>query len=197
MLKMDSSIIQEIENIYNEMEKDYDRVAEALNFGCKGCPDNCCDSYFVHHTYLEWSYLWVGVKELPPDKQEQLIKKAKEYIIGCEEDERNNKRPQQMCPLNENGLCILYKHRLMVCRTHGVPAVIMRPDGRKISFPGCFRCQEIVEGREDYPVVERTPLLQRLAQLENRFLENRRHQLPKVRLTIAEMLVKGPPSLPF
>jgi hypothetical protein len=105
-----------------------------------------------------------------------------------------------MCPLNEQGLCVLYKHRLLVCRTHGVPAAMTRPDGRTLRFPGCFRCQELVEARADgnvVPQVERTPLLQRLARLENDLLDHRRHLLPKIRMTIAEMLVKGPPSLPL
>jgi hypothetical protein len=74
-----------------------------------------------------------------------------------------------------------------------------RPDGRTLRFPGCFRCQDIVDARyaqEPPPHVERTPLLRRLALLENEFLENKRHLLPKVKITIAEMLVKGPPTIP-
>jgi hypothetical protein len=73
-----------------------------------------------------------------------------------------------------------------------------RPDGRTLRFPGCFRCQEIVDGRKEQqpPHVDRTPLLTRLALLENDLLENNRHLLPKVKMTIAEMLVKGPPAIP-
>lgn len=103
-----------------------------------------------------------------------------------------------MCPLNNNGLCMLYEHRLLVCRTHGVPARMTRPDGQELQFPGCFRCQEIVV--EEYqeqqaPYVARTPLLYALAALENQLLGGRRHLYPKVRMTIAEMLVNGPPTL--
>ena len=107
-------------------------------------------------------------------------------------------RPHIMCPLNERGLCSLYSHRLMICRTHGVPATLRRPDGQHLRFPGCFRCQEIVRSRyseeTEAPAMDRTILYQRLAQLESRFLGEKRQLFPKVKLTIAEMIVNGPPK---
>ena len=47
----------EIGEIYASMVTAYDLVAEAIPLSCTGCPDNCCDSYFLHHTYSEWAYL--------------------------------------------------------------------------------------------------------------------------------------------
>ncbi len=186
-----------MEEIYRRMEAAYDEVAKSLDFGCTDCPDNCCDSYFLHHTYIEWSYLWLGVDELPKEKQQEVVEKARAYILAAETAMRQGERPQVMCPLNENGLCLVYKHRLMVCRTHGVPAQITRPDGKTMSFPGCFRCQEKVgEMSGEPPVVDRTALLTELALLENEYLNNKRHLCPRVKLTIAEMLVKGQPTLP-
>jgi Fe-S-cluster containining protein len=107
-----------------------------------------------------------------------------------------------MCPLlNEKGLCSLYQHRMLVCRMHGIPATVTRPDGQAMRFPGCFRCQEIV--REKYspeneaPAMNRTQLFRQLAALESRLLEGRRHLYPKVKKTIAEMIVEGPPAVPL
>ena len=197
-LLLSEILVRELEEIYSMLQQEYSRVAKELDFSCDGCPDNCCDSYFLHYTYAEWAYLWRGVKQLPQEKQQQLIDRARSYIQECEKALSRDTRPQVMCPLNEQGLCLLYKHRLLVCRTHGVPATMTRPDGRTLRFPGCFRCQEIVEGRPGEtaaPHVERTPLLQRLARLEGDLLDSRRHLLPKIRMTIAEMLVKGPPAL--
>lgn len=191
-------MIRELEDIYQKLQNEYVRVAEELEFSCDGCPDNCCDSYFLHHTYAEWAYLWLGVAELAPEKQQELIERARIYVEKSEAAIEQGERPQHLCPLNENGRCILYKHRMLVCRTHGVPATMTRPDGQTLRFPGCFRCQEIVESKpeeEQATHVERTPLLQRLALLESELLQNRRHLVPKVRLTIAEMLVKGVPSV--
>lgn len=197
-LVLDERRLGELESIYQQLQLEYERVAGVLNFSCTGCPDNCCDSYFLHHTYTEWAHLWQGVRQLTPERQQALISKAKSYLRQCESELAAGRRPQVMCPLNENGRCILYQHRLLVCRTHGVPASMTRPDGQSLRFPGCFRCQEIVESQSKVtpPHVERTILLQKLAMLEKELLDNKRHLLPKVKITIAEMLVKGPPQIP-
>jgi hypothetical protein len=72
-----------------------------------------------------------------------------------------------------------------------------RPDGRTLRFPGCFRCQQIMEGRNgpggDQPCMQRTDLLARMAELESELLNGRRHVYPRVRRTIAEMIAGGPP----
>jgi len=191
--------VGELEDIYRKLQQEYERVAGVLSFSCNGCPDNCCDSYFLHHTYAEWAYLWQGIRKLEPERQQALIVRANSYLEQCEKELAAGRRPQVMCPLNENGLCTLYEHRLLVCRTHGVPATMTRPDGQTLHFPGCFRCQEIVDtqGEQEFSThVERTALLRRLALLENELLDNKRHLLPKVKITIAEMLVKGPPAIP-
>lgn len=189
--------VVELEEIYEGLQAEYSRIAGELNFTCSGCPDNCCDSYFLHHTYTEWAYLWCGLRQLSESHRDKLIEQSRSWLETCEESLRKKQRPQVMCPLNDNGLCGLYRHRLLVCRTHGVPAAMTRPDGKSLHFPGCFRCQELVKangGRSDE--VERTPHLRRLALLENALLQNKRHLYPKIRMTIAEMIVKGPPSLP-
>lgn len=196
---LSEQMVKGLENIYEKLQQEYEKVAGVLNFSCSGCPDNCCDSYFLHHTYAEWAHLWLGIRQLEPKRQQTLITRAKSYLEQCERELAKGQRPQIMCPLNEEGLCALYEHRLLVCRTHGVPANMTRPDGQTLRFPGCFRCQDIVDSRpeqEQAPHVERTMLLTKLALLENELLENKRHLMPKVKITIAEMLVKGPPTLP-
>lgn len=199
-LVLPDHLAERMAQLYAQMASDYDKVAAALDFSCAGCPDNCCDSYFLHHTYAEWAYLWRGLRQLSPEKLQQLQQWARRYQEACRLAAANGDRPQVMCPLNEEGLCILYAHRLLVCRTHGVPARMRRPDGRLLQFPGCFRCQERVEAREKTglrtPSVERTPGLTELAKVEEELLNFRRHLFPKVRLTIADMILQGPPVLP-
>jgi hypothetical protein len=185
--------------IYEEMEREYEQVAAQLQFSCDGCPDNCCDSYFQHHTFVEWGYLWLGFRQLPETRQAEILERSRLYNTACEQTLARNERPQVMCPLNENGRCILYTHRLMVCRTHGVPATMQRPDGKRLDFPGCFGCQELVKKtfahESDLPRAERTLLLRKLAMLENELMGGQRHLYPRIKLTIAQMLVKGPPSI--
>lgn len=197
-LPLPDHLAEKVENLYSRMEEEYDKVAGALGFSCEGCPDNCCDSYFQHHTYTEWAYLWRGLRQLPADELKRIEEWAGKYIVECRQAEAQGERPQVMCPLNEKGLCILYAHRLLVCRTHGVPAVMRRPDGKSLQFPGCFRCQEIVEttDEKEIPFVERTRLLRELVVIEDELLEQRRHLYPKIKMTIAEMIVNGPPKVP-
>jgi hypothetical protein len=191
-------LITRLEEIYQKLQDEYARVARELQFSCNGCPDNCCDSYFLHHTYSEWAFLWIGFRRLDASQQDALLKRSRTWLEECDKALAIGERPQVMCPLNDNGLCVLYEHRLLVCRTHGVPARMMRPDGQELRFPGCFRCQEIVAAgyqEKQAPYVARTPLLHALAALENQLLGGKRHLFPKVRSTIAAMLVNGPPVL--
>ncbi len=192
-----ADISRRIAALYSEMEKAYDELAQGLHFSCAGCPDNCCDSYFQHHTYAEWAYLWEGLQALAEDSRERFIEKAKEYVIQSNAMLDRDERPNLMCPLNEDGLCALYPHRLMICRLHGVPSAMTMPDGKRMEFPGCFRCQEIVAGREDIPHLDRTKMYQTLVGIEMEWLGPKRRILPKVRMTLAEMIVKGPPSFNF
>lgn len=107
-------------------------------------------------------------------------------------------RPHIMCPLNideKQGVCGLYNHRLMICRMHGVPNLLIRNTGQEVRFPGCYRCQELTEDMEEVPFVDRTPLYRDLVMLEMQFVGKNLRALPKVDHTIAEMIVIGPPRL--
>lgn len=193
-LLLPENISEQIAAVYEEIEKQYDVVAKQLDFSCTGCPDNCCDSYFLHHTYSEWAYLWQGLQELPVEKRQEFEQRSRDYVLKSQEALGRNERPQIMCPLLDDGLCGLYKHRLLICRLHGVPSSMTRPDGQQLLFPGCFRCQEITGDNEDVPRMDRTTLFQQVVQIEMEWLGVKRNILPKVKMTIAEMIIKGPPD---
>jgi len=180
--------------LYQRMEDAYNQVAGELAFSCNGCEDNCCDSFFMHHTVTEWSYLWLGLSALHSDHQARIRRRAESYLGEAANVMAKNERPQIVCPLNEEGLCVLYSHRLMICRMHGVPAAVTRPDGQKLSFPGCSRCQELTAGSENTPEVERTELYRELAELERELLTAVKWQGGRVKMTIAEMILAGPPK---
>jgi hypothetical protein len=197
-IKLSPELADRMGRIYEEMASRYAQVATQLQLSCDGCPDNCCDSYFQHHTFIEWGYLWLGFCQLPEAQQADILERSRLYVAGCEQAVERNERPQIMCPLNEHGRCVLYRHRLMVCRTHGVPATMQRPDGQRLNFPGCFHCQELVEQKfsqqqSAVPQTDRTDLLRQLAMLENDLMDGARRLYPRIKLTIAQMLIKGPP----
>ena len=191
-----SEISQKIAGLYAEMEEAYDKTAKAINLTCMDCPDNCCDSYFLHHTYTEWAFLWEGLNKLGADKLAAIQEKAREYVLQSEAVLVRGERPMLMCPLNEAGLCTVYMHRMMICRLHGVPSTFKRPDGQAMQFPGCFRCQEITGNKPPAAAMDRTDFFRRLVELELELLGDYRSQAPKVKLTLAQMIVKGAPRLP-
>ena len=101
--------------------------------------------------------------------------------------ERRGDLIRVMCPLNERGRCALYDHRPMICRLHGIPHGLRRPDGRLLTGPGCddyyAQC-----GNSDPAHLDRTPLYTVMADLECRI----RAQLGfsrKIKLTVAEMII--------
>lgn len=185
----------QLSRLYSEMEEAYNRTADKIGLSCQGCPDNCCTSYFQHHTYIEWAYLWKGIRSCPDEKQREFKKRAGQYVRKSATVLAQGLMPSIMCPLNEGGLCQLYEYRLMICRMHGVPNSFVRPDGQKMSFPGCFKCQELYSDLEEVPVLDRTHFYRDLAALEMAFVEQKNEALPKVKLTLAEMLVQGPPPI--
>ena len=190
-----SALFGKLSRLYSEMEESYNRAAGKIGLSCQGCPDNCCNSYFRHHTYIEWAYLWKGIESHPDEKHRAFMNRAREYVRQSRDLLAQGLKPRIMCPLNDNGLCQLYEYRLMICRMHGVPNSFVRPDGKKMIFPGCFRCQEFYSHLEDVPVLDRTGFYRDLASLEMAFVGPKVKALPKVNLTLAEMLVQGPPRI--
>jgi len=193
--KLPPEIAEKLAALYQEMEIGYDQVAAKIGLSCQGCPDNCCDSYFLHHTYIEWAYLWRGLATLAPPVSETVMERARLCLDHYREATEAGAWPKIMCPLNQDGLCMLYLYRPMICRCHGVAARLRRPDGKTLHFPGCFQCQELTACSAAMAEMDRTPLLRRLARLEEEFLGKRLGLLPKMKMTLAAMLVAGPPEL--
>lgn len=187
-------VFRRLAALYDRMGKEYASVANQLNFDCMGCKDNCCISYFQHHTYIEWVYLWKGMMALPDEQRLRILRKAEEYVRLARAMVEQGQRPMIMCPIiQEDGLCGLYEHRLMICRMHGTAHTLKGRDGEQ-RFPGCPRFEKMAP-EENAPYLDRTPLYQELAKLEMEFMGAKMGTMPKVDLTLAEMLVLGPPEV--
>jgi Fe-S-cluster containining protein len=124
---------------------------------------------------------------------DEILARAREYVDHGRKMLAAGSKPNMMCPLNFDGLCAVYEHRLMICRLHGVPHVVEGRRGRQ-EYPGCFRFDRFAEGFEITPL-DRTPLYRRLAEIERDYLGKRGGRAPKVDLTTAEMILAGPPRV--
>lgn len=188
-----AAAFRKLEAIYRDMQRGYDLCAGPLDFTCAHCPRNCCTSYFQHHTHIEWAFLHKGVQALPEAQREALMDRARAYEDQASLSLARGETPDAMCPINVDGLCTLYGHRLMICRLHGVRHRLAGPSGTK-DFPGCWRFEEAAETADRIPVLDRTPLYRRLAELEMAYLGGKARRLPRVSLTLARMLVTSPES---
>lgn len=196
MTRAKPSSFARLAELYDRMDQAYVAAAGAIGLSCRDCADNCCLTHFQHHTWIEWAYLWRGFVQLPKERQDAAMLRAENNVRQSRAMLARGFRPRIMCPLNEDGLCGVYEHRLMICRMHGTANLLRTPRGEQ-RFPGCYRFQELAAqlSEAEVPLLDRTPLYQDLAALERDFLGRRAGKLPRVDMTLAEMLVAGPPRL--
>ncbi len=191
---MSNSLFSSLKVLYADMEQAYAEHARLAGLSCEGCSTNCCTSFFQHHTYVEWIYLLKGINALPSQQQGIINTKAKAYTAKAKECLGQGVSPDAMCPLNEGGLCTVYSHRLMICRMHGTKNSLHLPNGREQIFRGCDRFITLPTAETIAPL-DRTPFYKRLAALEMEILRRAGKPLHSVKLTIAEMVLLGPPKL--
>lgn len=187
------AVLKKLTALYADMDAAYTAAAAAAGLSCAGCAENCCTSFFQHHTNVEWLYLRQGLEKLPPERRQAYEARARDYLAQAREALGRGETPQVMCPVNDDGLCGIYGHRLMICRLHGVPNVLLA--GMNIrEFPGCGPCQRLTAAGKEAKAMDRTPLLRRLAALEMELWGSKPGRPPKVDLTLAEMIVAGGPG---
>lgn len=170
--------------IYSSMDRAYREVEAFYGFDCQGCRDNCCSTYFFHYTIAEYLYLLQGFSSLPDEIKDEVLQRAKEM---CDSRQKEN----YLCPLNFQGRCALYSHRTMICRLHGLPFEVHRPDGRRDEGTACSKFEE-ERARKALPYrrIDRTPFYTDLANLERELREEIGYA-QKFKKTIAEMLRDG------
>ena len=183
-------VLKKLAGLYADMDAAYTAAAAAAGLSCAGCAENCCYSFFQHHTLVEWLYLRQGLDALPAGRRAVYEQRAREYLAAAAEAMGRGETPRVLCPLNDDGLCGVYGHRLMICRLHGVPNVLIGGMGVR-EFPGCGPCRRLAPPG-GLKAMDRTPLLRRLAGLEMELWGSRPGRPPKVDMTLAEMIVAGP-----
>lgn len=194
-----TAALKRLAELYRRMDAAYAACAGGLGLSCAGCRDNCCESVFRHHTYVEWLALADGLSALPAARQAEVRQAAEDWLRLHQNPILPGVTPRIPCPLAESapdGLrCGLYAVRPMVCRLHGVPTMLLKPGAGRAEFPGCHRAQELAKAAAT-PPLDRTPLLTELARLEMDLVgRERMAKLPRVDLTIAEMLLLGRPKI--
>ncbi len=178
---------EKVRALYAAMDERYTAAATHYGFHCTGCEENCCLTRFHHHTFLEYLYLLEGYRGLEPERQRDIREKASDVCERTAEADVKGLPVRLMCPLNSDGLCLLYAYRPMICRLHGLPFELHRPGGNVINSSGCdaFTVQC---GEKAYFQMDRTPFYREMAMLEQEVREAL-GVTRKLKMTIAEMLV--------
>jgi Fe-S-cluster containining protein len=183
---------EKLQAVFAAMDSAYAAVAEKYRFHCAGCEDNCCRTRFYHHTLLELFYLHRGWSALESQQRAAVRSRAKDVCRQMTVQPPGGGASRSMCPLNHSGRCELYEYRPMICRLHGIPHVLLRPDGAKTAGPGCDAFERQCGSRSD-AVLDRTPHYQALAALEQE-LRRAMEFSYRPKLTVAEMIVQFDPE---
>jgi Fe-S-cluster containining protein len=174
-----------LKTLYASMDKTWDKIATGYHFHCNGCEDNCCKSLFFHHTHIEKAYLIHGFNGLDQDTKEKILIRAKNYCSKTFPKGSEINALKIICPLNEDGLCLLYPFRPMICRLHGLPHELKKPGVEPVKGPGC---DAGLFDDKPYIKFDRTPFYQQMAQIEMKFRRDS-NKAYKTKQTIAQMLI--------
>ncbi len=179
-----AEFFRRLADLYAAMDERYDCTAAAYGFDCRGCADNCCQTRFYHHTHIEKAYLLSAFSRLDPESREAIRQRAGRVVSAGRNEALGADR--LMCPANGDGWCLLYAHRPMICRLHGLPHELRVPGRSKTFGPGCAEFERLC-GAGAYIAFDRTPFYVEMASLEQAFkagfgLSGR------IRQTVAEMI---------
>lgn len=136
---------------------------------CRAGCDACCRHLSIFA--VEAAAIRAALNELPPEKAALIRAKAQ----GLRED--------SPCPLLHDGLCLLYQARPVICRTHGLPLLLLRDGEKSIDF-----CPENFQGLPSIPgsaVIDLELLNMMLATINALYLQG---SPGPERLTIAEAI---------
>ena len=184
--------------ILERMDQAYQETAIRYGFVCPGCTDNCCETRFYHFTLLEYLLLRKGFSTLDADTRNRLGALAGEVCRLHQAADAAGDPVRVMCPLNDGGRCTLYQYRPMICRLHGVPHCLSRPDGRMQVGPGCALFESQCGQSRAYRL-DRTPHYQAMAALEKQLRDSVGPDgfRGRIRMTVAEILLSdGMAGLP-
>ncbi len=182
-----TSFFNSLKIIYKAMDQKYKEAADYYGFNCNGCEDNCCTTRFYHHTLLEYLYILKEFNSLENEKQINIKHRALDVCRKTIEADEKGMPVRLMCPLNFDGLCILYNYRPMICRLHGIPSELHRPEQQLAYSPGCDAFSK-QSGNKDYIQFDRTPFYVKMAELEKK-LKKAVGITQKIKMTVAQMLV--------
>ena len=110
-------LIDQVDTVCRRIQEGY-----AAQIACgKGCAGNCCRIH-LSVSPIEAISLAIALQKLSREMVRHIRQKARHT---------SSFGP---CPLLEEGACLMYASRLLICRTHGLPMLIEYRGNRSIGF---------------------------------------------------------------
>ncbi|UCD33378.1 MAG: hypothetical protein JSV38_05780 [Desulfobacterales bacterium] len=179
--------LDQLTHIFTSMDQAYQEAANYYHFLCTGCEDSCCFTRFYHYTLLEYFFILEGYQRLSHQQQVEIEQRAKEVCRKTGAADKNKAPMRLMCPLNADGWCLAYDFRPMICRLHGIPHELHRPDGSVMQGKGCDAFYRQCAQKAPF-VFDRTPFYRNMANLEQE-LRTAVGITQKIKMSIAQMIV--------
>ncbi len=141
----------------------------------KGCPGNCCQRH-INVFPIEAAAFARSLLDLSPAQASRIQHKARQATSFGP------------CPLLEDGACLMYDSRAIICRTHGYPILSEYNGHQSVGF--CHRNFKNLPVISDDLVIDLAPLNKKLIALNRRFMDEFSDRLPPAeRLTVGEALL--------
>jgi Fe-S-cluster containining protein len=181
-------ILDRLQTVYRSMDSQYQKISDCYGFECTGCDENCCRTRFHHYTLAEYLYLHQGYDLLDTTTRREIRDRADAVQAARSLVGDDGEGQRKMCPLNAHDRCLLYTHRPMICRLHGIPHELRKPGQSGIQGPGCQMFAE-AHAKDAYIAFDRTPLYARMADLE-RSLRQALNFTVRLKMTVADMFAR-------
>jgi Fe-S-cluster containining protein len=141
----------------------------------KGCPGNCCQRHITVFP-IEAAVFARALRHMSQEMAGHIQRKARQSTSAGP------------CPLLEEGACLMYDSRAIICRTHGYPIASEYNGHRNVGF--CHKNFKNLAAISDDRIIELAPLNKSLAALNRRFVREYDGRLPATdRLTVGEALL--------
>ena len=144
----------------------------------KGCPGNCCQRHITVFP-IEAAVFARALSRLSPELANHIQHQARQSTSFGP------------CPLLEDGACLMYDSRAIICRTHGYPILSEYNGRRSVGF--CHKNFKNLPAIAPDRMIELAPLNQRLAALNHRFVHAVGCRIPAAeRVTVGQALLMDP-----
>ena len=182
-------LFERISKLYYTMDRAYADAADHYAFHCSGCDCNCCEERFYHYTGAEHIFLAYGLACLGHDVKTGIFSRADEAMRLYQLHDASLEAGRAVCPLNLDGLCMLYGYRPMICRLQGIPHYIKKLGQPQKRGPGChvFNEKILPEKLSDFSF-DHTPFYLEMAAIEIE-IRNMLNYKGRYKKTVAEMLL--------